>query len=187
MKEQRIGYDMETQSKNYTGTAQKDEFVIIPLFFDKDNKINKPSTPNTNMEKTIGLSIVVGPDVVWNIIGNDPVTGDTLGLVGNGLNTTTGKMKHVGIINDSEGNKKIDYISIKSVSEFMIENSDNYLILYSNSPTFDYKITSSNGFSLPKISVTASSQIGNFKQNILFVEDKSRLFDALKYSVFGAE
>jgi len=185
MKEQRIGYDMETQSKNYTGTALKDEFVIIPLFFDKDNEINKPSTKN--MEKTTGLDVVIGNDVIWNIIGNN-TEGDTLGLVGIGRinGSTTGKMKQVGVTNDNEGNK-IGYSPTKWVSEFMIENSDNYLILYSNAPIFDYTIRSNNGFSLPKISVTASSQIDNFKQNILFVEDKSRIFDALKYSVFGAE
>lgn len=95
-------------------------------------------------------------------------------------------MKQVGATNENEGNK-IEYSFTKTVGEFINQHNDNYLILYSNSLTFDYKITSSDSFSLPKISVIASSQIGNFKQNILFVEDKSRLFDALKYSVFGAE
>lgn len=75
MKEQRIGYNMETRSNSYAGKALKDEFVIIPLFFDGDGKINKPTS--SNMEKTTGLNVEIGNDVVWNIIGNNN-DGDTL-------------------------------------------------------------------------------------------------------------
>ena len=70
-----------------------------------------------------------------------------------------------------------------SVHDFLSSVSDPFLVLFSDQP-FDYTVSATNGFSLPKTSITASAEIGDFIQNINFSEDKSRLFDALKYSVF---
>jgi len=74
--------------------------------------------------------------------------------------------------------------SMEEVSNFLQSHTDNYLVLFSDQQ-FNYEVRSSNGFTLPKMNVTASAQIGEFIQSINFSEDKSRLFDALKYSVFS--
>jgi hypothetical protein len=68
----------------------------------------------------------------------------------------------------------------------MTNHKNNYLILFSNLP-FSFHIQATNDFSLPKTDIVASSQMGDFVQNISFTEDKSRLFDALKYSVFSED
>lgn len=74
----------------------------------------------------------------------------------------------------------------KTITDFLQTYDNNYLILsnISNSP-ITYHITSPDGFTLPIRSVSTSSIVGKSKQNIDFRENRSRLFDMLKYSVFN--
>jgi hypothetical protein len=192
--EQKIAYTMDTRSNSYSGSAKEGEFVIIPLYYDDEIWITH--NENSAMKKTELLKVDwIDWNVVWNIIGNINSwihEGDTLWLVGKWpiQEDTMWDQKIIdNNVCDSDGNCEIKYSSW-SVSDFIRDHSDNYLILFSDAP-FHYEIKSGKDasgndtfFSLPKISVVATSQIGDFMQNISFTEDKSRLFDALKYSVF---
>lgn len=74
----------------------------------------------------------------------------------------------------------------KSIQNFLNTYDNNYLILSNISSTpIQYHITSSNGFALPVRSISTSSTVGKSKQNIDFNENRSRLFDILKYSIFN--
>lgn len=74
----------------------------------------------------------------------------------------------------------------REISGFLSAYENAYLILYNTSATpVHYTITSPVGFSLPTRSIVASSSVGKSKQNIEFHEDRSRLFDMLKYSLFN--
>lgn len=75
---------------------------------------------------------------------------------------------------------------IKSISTFLKVYENNYLILsnISNNPV-TYHITSSDIFSLPTRSISASSTVGKSRQNVHFTENRSKLFDMLKYSIFN--
>jgi hypothetical protein len=76
--------------------------------------------------------------------------------------------------------------SMIDITAFLGSHDNNYLILsnISNSP-IEYKISSPDIFTLPIRSIIASSTVGKSKQNIEFNENRSRLFDMLKYSVFN--
>ena len=122
---------------------------------------------------------------MWNIIGtkSGDTSGDTEGIVGTGSivdDTAIGQQK---IVQPDGSDFAIDYRTV-TVGEFMTNHTDNYLILFSEKPT-TFHVSARSDFSLPKMSITASARIGDFTQNISFSEDKSRIFDALKYSVYG--
>lgn len=77
--------------------------------------------------------------------------------------------------------------STKTITDFLGSYDNNYLILsnVSNSSLI-YHISSPDSiFTLPIRTITASSTVGKSKQNIEFNENRSKLFDILKYSVFS--
>lgn len=71
------------------------------------------------------------------------------------------------------------------IKEFLGEYRESYLVIYNPSDTpLDYTITAPTLFSLPNSRIVASSKIRNSIVNLELTEDKSKLFDALKYSLF---
>ncbi len=75
-----------------------------------------------------------------------------------------------------------------SIADFLAEYEDVYLAVTNpNSETISYRIDSSNGFSLPEVSISAVGKAGTSVSNLEFKENRSRHFDALRYSLFNAE
>ena len=64
-----------------------------------------------------------------------------------------------------------------------------YLIVYNNSNADlpDVQVTADSPFTLPKYQVTATATKGDASQVFRFSEDKSRVYDALKYGYYGTE
>lgn len=76
----------------------------------------------------------------------------------------------------------------ENIGTFLSTYENNYLILSNTSEnTIHYRIidTTGTGFSLPVRSIIASSSVGKSRQNIEFQENRSWLFDMLKYSLFN--
>ncbi len=75
---------------------------------------------------------------------------------------------------------------MEDIQTFLTSYENNYLTLSNTSDDpIEYHITSTDIFSFPMRSISASSIVGKSKQNIDFSENRSRLFDILKYSVFN--
>ncbi|MDD2565295.1 MAG: hypothetical protein PHZ26_00955 [Candidatus Gracilibacteria bacterium] len=199
LKDQKISYSIENYSKNYIGHINKGDFEIIPLFYDEGQKISpnskNPNVLTSNFIKANSFKLSGSGNYLWNIIGNN-LSGVTFGITGSGtisktigtgytgLNELMGIQKEILDDSDVLGDVKKIKLSTKSIGDFLDENENNYLIIYSNSD-LDYSLESEEGFSLPKLKVTASSRINDFKQNLEFSEDKNKYFDALKYSLFS--
>lgn len=77
---------------------------------------------------------------------------------------------------------------VTDIDDFLSEYEDVYLaVTNSHTETISYRIDSSNGFSLPEVSVSAVGKAGTSIANLEFTENRSRHFDALRYSLFSTE
>lgn len=177
---------------SYTGTITQGSFEIIPLFYDAGKSIQisakNPNKDTSNIIKTNTFIVTQNGDISWNIIGND-AAGKTYGISGTGgLMRSFGNTPsaHIQWGFEKRTDTSTMTAGIKSITSFLGTYENNYLILsnISNNP-IDYHILSPDSFSLPVRSIVASSTVGKSKQNISFSENRSRLFDMLKYSVFN--
>ncbi|MCK9272163.1 hypothetical protein M0P65_01320 [Candidatus Gracilibacteria bacterium] len=194
-KNQIIGYEINNSSSSYSGTIKSSGFEIIPLFFDKGTFIQtnskNPNSNTSNISKTLKFAFNSNSGVTWNIIGND-TAGDTFGIVGTGSSFGTGYTVSTsnGLFKKTYNNTSTDAIDFTltslDIGTFLNTYENNYLIIYNhNLGDIDYNIQSSDGFALPRLEITSYSNIGDFKQNIQFTENKSKYFDILKYSLFN--
>lgn len=77
---------------------------------------------------------------------------------------------------------------LSDIAGFLSTYEDVYLAVTNpNSETISYRVDSSNGFSLPEVSISAAGKVGTSVSNLEFKENRSRHFDALRYSLFNAE
>ncbi len=73
----------------------------------------------------------------------------------------------------------------KNIGAFLGTYVENYLVLYNPSAVpMEYTISASTPFTLPKTQIVASGKLGDSIINLQMTEDKSRLYDILKYSLF---
>lgn len=171
----------------------------------KDPRNPMKKTPSSAFDSRISttdfdLRITSGDRAVWNVIGNG-TSGTTFGISGivySTLPSTTppGTQTQQGMItNASLGTfRKYDggvlSETTKSIGSFMGLYVENYLVLYNPSASdIKYSIVSKNSipFTLPKTQITASGKMGDSVINLQMTEDKSRLYDILKYSLFVPE
>jgi len=182
---------LEASWKSFTGTITPGGFEIIPLFYDKgitiDNTVKNPNKNTSDLQKTNTFLVTQDGDISWNIIGNDSV-GKTFGIAWTGgmsgsfgtiwAAITEGFEKHM------DGNEM--KAGIRTIENFLSSYTNNYLILSNiSNNSIAYNISSTDSFSLPTRSIRSSSTVGKSKQNIDFFENRSRLFDMIKYSVFS--
>ena len=186
---------LRASDTSYTGTIAPGNFELIPLFYDKGERIQSsaknPNKDTSAIIKTISFIVSQDGNLAWNINGNDS-TGRTYGIAGTGgVNQSFG--------NDSNAyfkkgfSKQINTNNLMTANTQMIDHflatyENNYLILsnISDNP-ITYHISGSDGFTLPERSFIASSTVGKSKQNIDFQENRSQLFDILKYSIFNKQ
>ena len=185
---------LRASDTSYTGTITPGGFEVIPLFYDKGKTLqstanNNPNKNTSDIQKTPSFLMTQDGNISWNIIGNDG-SGTTFGISGTGWvsntfgilwspNTTQGFEKHMG-------SDDIMTASMTGITNFISTYYNNYLILSNiSSNDITYHLSSTDTFSLPIRTLHASSTVGKSKQNIDFSENRSRLFDMLKYSVFS--
>ena len=192
-----ISYTMRNSGNAYSGTIRAGAFEVIPLFVDvgeplqTTSKHPNPTTPRSVVKTDIFRIQPTNGDLVWNMIGRDPTTGATVGMVGTGAALGTfGNDATVAPPNDSGTMKRLSGAEFLrdtySITNFVTAYDDNYIILYNpSSADVTYTMSSHRDFSFPVRDVIASATVADMRQNLEFREDRSRLFDALKYSVFN--
>lgn len=188
-----IASTLRASDRSYTGVITPGGFEIIPLFYDKGLTIqNTARDPNKNtitIVKTSSFIVSQDGDIGWNIIGND-TSGKTYGIAGTGGSLQTFGNRPEAII-QSGFEKHTDASDLmtagtETINIFLTKYDNNYLILSNTSANpVTYSIVSPDTFALPVRSIIASSTVGKSKQNIEFSENRSKLFDILKYSVFS--
>lgn len=190
-----LEYTMQTFATAYSGSINPGDFDIVPLFYDEWQPIapvTKNPNPNTSqINKTASFSVqILSGSLAWNILWND-INGTTFGLVGStseGFGNGSGSTQTFGI-EKSLGNggdpTKFTMANVL-IGTFLNQMQNNYLIL--SNPTdspVNYQITSSNGFSLPKTTIIASSQVANVRKNLQITQNRSSTMSILKYSLFN--
>lgn len=183
---------LRASDTSYTGSIATGGFEIIPLFYDTGAYIQgsakNPNKGTSLLIKTHTFVVIQNGNVSWNIIGND-TDGKTYGISGTGsLMRSFGNTPSANIQEGFEKHMDADIMTAgtESITDFLSSHENNYLILSNiSSDPIEYHIASSDGFALPVRSIIASSTVGKSKQNIEFSENRSRLFDMLKYSVFN--
>lgn len=193
-----IGYSISAFSTAHSGTLAPGEMEIVPLFFDKGTVLRANSTglpfkdpraDSSNVERTSDFVVSAASDFSWNLIGSDS-EGNTFGIVGtggisgvgNGVSATvsSGFMRSVSPEGETEDRDV-------PIGDFLSRYDDVYLAITNPaSVPLEYRIVSSNGFSKPSISVSAVGKAGSSVTNLEFKENRSRHFDALRYSLFDA-
>lgn len=104
-------------------------------------------------------------------------------MVGNGATATvtTGSMRSV------DSNDDTTDVGV-GIGDFLGDYEDAYLAVTNpGSSAIEYRVDSSNGFSKPAMSVSAVGKVGGVISNLEFKENRSRHFDALRYSLFNAD
>ncbi|MDD2515885.1 MAG: hypothetical protein PHF46_03215 [Candidatus Gracilibacteria bacterium] len=190
-----ISYEIESYAKDYSGSIASYQFEIIPLFFDEGKLIQKNSknysSSSIDITKTIDFKLTSPDSLLWNIIGNNTISGETVGISGTGktINKDSIGFKKEFDTTSGVGEYRFTFAESK-IGDFIDKYENNYLILYNPlSTTTKYNIISNEGFSLPGIKIIASGETGtgklNFRQNIGFEKNKSDIFELLKYSIFN--
>lgn len=193
-------YEITNNSKSYSWIIASWEFEIIPLYIDNweliTNNSKNPNKNSSSLSKVLTFKFSWDNDYVRNIIWND-MSWTTFWMVwtwSNNLsvwawfsvNYDSGNMKSID--NDSlvlDDSKTIKLENIK-IEDFLTRYENNYLIIYNVSQDWlSYSLESNELFSLPKLKITASSKILNYKKNLEFSENKSKYMDMLKYSIFN--
>ena len=164
----------------------------------------KNSTPNAFDDRISAsdfeLQILGGDRIVWNVIGNG-ASGQTFGISGIVYFTLPGTLPQgvpaqqgnitrtsLGMFRKYDGGATSE--TTKSIQSFLGAYVENYLVLYNPSSTYvKYSIASKDAtsFTFPKTQITASGKVGNSIINLQMSEDRSRLYDILKYSLFVPE
>lgn len=194
-----MGYSLSAFSKSYSGVLQPGQMEIVPLFFDKGKTLSTvdsaafkdPRAGTSNVERTFDFTVSSDSPFSWNVMGSD-ASGKTYGIVGTGglaaivgngsaATVTAGNMRSVDANDDTTD------VSV-NLADFLEDYEDAYLAVTNPGATpIEYRVDSSNGFSKPVMSVAAVGKAGNAISNLEFKENRSRHFDALRYSLFNAD
>ncbi len=189
---------------SYSGSIEKQWFEIIPLFFEQGRLLsddtkdpNPPSNGPFHMYRQsenirLIVSGIVENSLVWNVVAND-VNGNTFGLAGVVSGTVLTRDSNTnGSIKTHDS--RVLSASRETLGHFLDPAriprlTEPYLILFntSSSDPVSYTIDADIGFSLPTTRIISSGKIGNITSNLLLSENKSRLFETLKYSIFIPE
>ncbi len=187
-----MGYEMETSGTAYTGTIAGGAIEVIPLFVDTGKKISvnakNPSIGTSTLVATPTFTMRSDDLVGWNLLGSDAKrhtygivgTGSVGTIVGNGIGATVtnGTMK---VSNQKEFNR-----GTVAIADFLRSYSGTYLVLSNpKDTTTTYSIASDGSFSFPRMRIVSSGQLDSFRQNLEFLDNRSKMFEALKYSLFN--
>lgn len=204
-----IEYTMQTQSTSYSGEIEPTEHLVIPLFVGDDDLIGdnskKPTLWNdTTLSNFMSFSTDSPENLGWNILALEKATGETFGLAGSGKITpeTQGNNRRLfADCYDASGNKMVSCNGSEVERlEYMVENNikvqeflqsgsltDFYLVIFNHTALpVKCELTATKPFALPMSHISATAHIGGrAAQTIVLTENKSRLFESLKYGIFS--
>jgi hypothetical protein len=174
-----------------------------------ENPESHTETKNTQWLK-VAVTSWDASGLSWSIVGMSG--GTNVSLVGSGIidDTKQGTMRLMAEeCFDNEGNKIADctnsvvferlpyfYDKRGTVKDFFTKGwdfsdttlSEPYFLVYnSSSAPLSIDITSDTPFALPNLIVTTEAQKWKSVQRVRFESDKSRYYDALKYSVYDKQ
>ena len=187
-----MGYEMETSGTAYTGTIAGGAIEVIPLFIDEGKKISvnaKDPSVGTSHHADTNIFTMRSDDLMgWNLLGSD-AQGHTYGIVGTGsvgtiVGNGTGAIVTSGTMKVSN-QKEFNRGTVK-IDAFLQNYSRAYLVLSNpKDTTTTYSIISDGRFSFPRMRIISSGQLDSFRQNLEFLDNRSKMFEALKYSLFN--
>lgn len=170
-----LSYSNDWRTDVYEWNIPKLWYDIIPLFYISDsenlediieNKINK-----------IKLNVIewVSSDLSWNIIGLK----SWISWIWNFLENTSGAMKYTE-------NNQFAY-SNKTIEEFLQLSDTNYLVLFNSwKSSIRYNLNWEWWyFTKPRLNITSSWEVWDFRQNINTKVDNTEFLSILKYSIFS--
>lgn len=139
------------------------EYSIIPLFYEYAGE---------SIENTEYISLQAWADIVWNLLsGNSGIAW----LWGSDV----WKWKEVNANAESS-------IVSKTISDFLHEHNDVYLILNNTSTTpQEFRLSSNDKFSKPITHIISSGQVGEYRHNIKTKFDNTKFLNMLKYAIFS--
>ncbi|EKE26321.1 MAG: hypothetical protein ACD_4C00337G0009 [uncultured bacterium (gcode 4)] len=185
-----INYEMNTSWKKYSWEIWSGAYEIIPLFFDSWTlmQVNSknPNEGNSLLKKATEFKFSSSWSLIWNIIWNNS-DWETFWIVWSWSNINESwiwELKETYYNSDTNAwDFKIENVWI---GDFLEDYDTNYLILFNYSANpIKYSIESNDWFSFPQISIIGTARIGDYKQNINFSQNKSEIFELLKYSFFN--
>lgn len=194
-----MGYVLDTFAKAYSGSVAPGEMDIVPLFFDRGRTLDTvdglpfkdPRTGTTDVEETADFQLSGDLPFGWNLVGSD-ADGNTFGIVGTGSssssvgNSAAASVKNGTMRSVDANDDTVD--ATKGIASFLSDYAEIYLVVTNPGSTeLAYRIESSNGFSKPVVTVSAVGKAGNAISNLQFKENRSRQFDALRYSLFSPD
>ena len=204
-------YTIHAQAKTYSGVIPATSHLVIPLFVGTGVFIGPSS-----IDPRADMRIVPAPiehlslawlGLGWNIVANDRITGESVGIAGKGDITpdTLGNLRtyHVDCYdrsgqlvdckNTGDGGDAVEYMVEKTIPVNDFIGSGNltnfYLIVFNHYTNEVYvELSARSPFALPLATVTSSAELsGRAAQTIELSEDKTRLLESLKYGIFSGE
>lgn len=187
-----LEYEMIANWTSYTWTIGSWAYEIIPLFFDSGTSMQinskNPSLWTSDIKKTTDISVNSSSWLIWNIIGND-WSWATFWITWTWQAFNTSSSWSLKTTKDPNENTdySIDFdIFEPNIWWFLWKYESNYLILYNpQNNDVTYNLTSNEWFSFPRINILTTASVWDYTQNISFTQNKSEIFDLLKYSFFN--
>lgn len=177
-----ISYYSDWKTNNYEWSINKLWYDIIPLFYLADwTKWQKDLIENKITSINLRIDEWVSDDLSWNIIWTDAWISWIWGF----SESTSWSMKYLSW-NNSDINRQFIYWN-KTIEEFLNSSNTNYLVLFNSwNSTIKYTMKWSNWyFTKPRLDITSSWEVWDFKQNIKTRVDNTEFLSILKYSIYS--
>lgn len=170
-----ISYDLEAKSNIISNNILPGKYFIIPLFYtDNSWVIHK-------IENNLNLTVLWSNQsfLWWNIIWENA----WISWKSNFDETSLWNKKTISWLG------KFNFIN-ETISNFLSTSNNNYLVLFNSDPNnnISFNLTTiwpNNYFSLDKVKIISSWEIGDYKQNLRLEIDNWRYLNLLRYSIFS--
>jgi len=164
-----LSYDIWSKVNSYSWKLSPLSYDIIPLFYLDDSWEQKVWDLSFNIISWNEW------DLSWNLIWQNWW-----------LSGVWENIEWVKKILTADGFK----YSNENINDFVSGSEQNYLVLFNSGNSWDisYSLSSDNHdkyFSKPRTTISASAQVGNYKQNLDIDLDNTEFLNMLKYSIFS--
>lgn len=161
----KLSYEFESKVTSYSWSLAAYESDIIPLFWLDASWSGSVSSITLDSE----------PNIVWNIIAQDSGVSGLWNF---------SEWSFVWEKTYNEGLGELQYNS--NVTIWSVLSGEDYLILYNpSSSDIDYLLSSSDGFTLPRATISSSAQVWKYTQNLETLVDNTKFLGILKYSIYS--
>lgn len=169
-----ISFTNDWKTSEYQWNIWKLQYDIIPLFHIEDYS---PTTTRDFPVRSINLSINswISNNLSWNIIWE------------------TSWISWIWAFSSSTvwSEKKIEFGQFKyaqrTIENFLSSSQMNYLVLFNSwDSEIKYTLTWDSDFTKPRLNITSSWEVWDFKQNLKTKVDNTEFLSILKYSIFSS-